>query len=110
MHPSALEAISRLVEALSTPFSHEQFRNHQKEELKAIINAKITNQILSTSRPRIVQEGGEESIKDIVAAIQRSIESVKEINQALKSDQRDEIMPFHIGQNLNDVSTENYTN
>ncbi|WP_240415990.1 Ku protein [Paenibacillus periandrae] len=110
IHPSALEAISRLVDALSTPFTHEQFRNHQKEELTAIINAKITNQILPTSVPRVVQEDGEESIKDIVAAIQRSIESVKEINRTLSPDQRDETIPFHIDQNLNDVSTENYTN
>ncbi|CAM3872434.1 Ku protein [Cohnella lubricantis] len=76
---SALKAISKLVSKLTVHFDHAQYKNRHHDELIKVINSKINNQIIPHDLPDKKVEDEAESMEDIVAAIQRSIESVSRI-------------------------------
>lgn len=72
----ALTAINQLVSNLTVRFDHESYENRHHQEVVKVINSKMNNQIIPLEPPNIKVHNEEESMMDIVAAIQRSIESV----------------------------------
>jgi len=72
----ALVAIDQLVSTLTVRFDHNQYKNRHHDQLIKVINSKINNQVIPYEKPIQKANDEEESVVDVVAAIQRSIESV----------------------------------
>jgi len=72
----ALNAIDMLVSTLTVRFEHNQYKNRYHDQLIKVINSKMNNQVIPYNKPTQKADDEEESAVDVIAAIQRSIESV----------------------------------
>jgi DNA end-binding protein Ku len=85
--PNAHEVFNMLVNSMTVPFNHEQYKNHHYDKLRTMIDSKINNQFIpNTSRLAYMENEGD-SLLDIVEAIQRSIESVNLLNTPTQDNQ-----------------------